>query len=101
MQVGVEVGIGGWIVSRLTCLLRDAHLSQVTFIINERQGPTSSGYISSGYFAGRSCGLKRTLTHLRSCCWPLGFDPSDLPGRTIAELVRLTPQINNNRAVYL
>lgn len=101
MQVGVEVGIGGWIVSRLTCLVNDAHIFQVTFIINERQGPTSSGYISSGYFAGGVCDLDSTLTRLRSCCWTLGFDPSDLPGRTIAHLVRLTSQINNNRAVYL
>ncbi|RSH89681.1 hypothetical protein EHS25_002232 [Saitozyma podzolica] len=86
IYVGVEVGIGGWIV---------------TFIINERQGPTSSGYISSGYFAGRSCDLQTKLTRLRSCCWPLGPDPSDVPGRTIPQLLKLTPQINNNRAVYL
>jgi hypothetical protein len=100
-QVGVEVGIGGWIVSRLSCLVNDAHVLQVTFIINERQGPTSSGYISSGYFNGRSCDLQTKLTRLRSCCWPLGPDPSDVPGRTIPQLLKLTPQINNNRAVYL
>ncbi|GFZ44913.1 hypothetical protein JCM24511_02639 [Saitozyma sp. JCM 24511] len=60
IYVGVEVGIGGWIV---------------TFIINERQGPTSSGYISSGYFAGLAVGR--------------------------LALIPLTSLINNNRAVYL
>ncbi|KAL5501376.1 hypothetical protein ACEPAH_8636 [Sanghuangporus vaninii] len=39
--VGTEVSIGGWIV---------------TFIIQERNGGTSSGYISSGFFAGLTIG---------------------------------------------
>lgn len=39
--VGVEVSIGGWIV---------------TFIINERGGGPSSGYVSTGYYAGLSFG---------------------------------------------
>ena len=39
--VGTEVSIGGWIV---------------TFIIQERNGGSSSGYISSGFFAGLTVG---------------------------------------------
>ena len=39
--VGVEVTIGGWIV---------------TFVINERGGGPSSGYISSGFFGGLTIG---------------------------------------------
>ncbi|KAL5512758.1 hypothetical protein ACEPAG_3024 [Sanghuangporus baumii] len=39
--VGTEVSLGGWIV---------------TFIIQERNGGTSSGYISSGFFAGLTTG---------------------------------------------
>ncbi|EJC99148.1 MFS general substrate transporter [Fomitiporia mediterranea MF3/22] len=39
--VGVEVTIGGWIV---------------TFVINERGGGASSGYLSSGFFAGLTLG---------------------------------------------
>ncbi|PFH48670.1 hypothetical protein AMATHDRAFT_64868 [Amanita thiersii Skay4041] len=41
VYVGVEVTIGGWIV---------------TFIINVRHGGPSSGYISSGFFAGLMLG---------------------------------------------
>ncbi|ESK97816.1 hypothetical protein Moror_17245 [Moniliophthora roreri MCA 2997] len=41
VYVGVEVTIGGWIV---------------TFIIRERQGGPSSGYISSGFFGGLALG---------------------------------------------
>ncbi|KAK7056396.1 hypothetical protein VNI00_002950 [Paramarasmius palmivorus] len=41
VYVGVEVTIGGWIV---------------TFIIRERQGGPSSGYISSGFFGGLAAG---------------------------------------------
>ncbi|KAF9051744.1 MFS general substrate transporter [Panaeolus papilionaceus] len=41
VYVGVEVTIGGWIV---------------TFIIQERQGGPSSGYISSGFFGGLTIG---------------------------------------------
>ncbi|PPQ74073.1 hypothetical protein CVT24_012943 [Panaeolus cyanescens] len=41
VYVGVEVTIGGWIV---------------TFIIQERQGGPSSGYISSGFFGGLTVG---------------------------------------------
>lgn len=39
VYVGVEVTIGGWIV---------------TYVIDERGGGPSSGYISSGFFAGWS-----------------------------------------------
>ncbi|PIL35311.1 MFS general substrate transporter [Ganoderma sinense ZZ0214-1] len=39
--VGVEVTIGGWIV---------------TFVINERRGGPSAGYISSGFFGGLTVG---------------------------------------------
>lgn len=38
VYVGVEVTIGGWIV---------------TFLINERGGGKSAGYVSSGFFGGR------------------------------------------------
>ncbi|ESK90172.1 hypothetical protein Moror_7761 [Moniliophthora roreri MCA 2997] len=41
VYVGVEVTIGGWIV---------------TFVIRERQGGPSSGYISSGFFGGLTFG---------------------------------------------
>lgn len=41
IYVGVEVTIGGWIV---------------TFMINERGGGPSSGYVSSGFFAGLALG---------------------------------------------
>ncbi|KAF9528651.1 MFS general substrate transporter [Crepidotus variabilis] len=41
IYVGVEVTIGGWIV---------------TFIINERGGGHSAGYISSGFFGGLTVG---------------------------------------------
>ncbi|KAL6302999.1 MFS general substrate transporter [Sparassis latifolia] len=41
VYVGVEVTIGGWIV---------------TFIINVREGGPSSGYISSGFFGGLTLG---------------------------------------------
>ena len=37
VYVGVEVTIGGWIVS---------------YVIDERGGGPDSGYISSGFFAG-------------------------------------------------
>jgi fucose permease len=39
IYVGVEVTIGGWIV---------------TYIIEERGGGPSAGYISSGFFGGKS-----------------------------------------------
>lgn len=41
IYVGLEVTIGGWIV---------------TFMINERGGGASSGYVSSGFFAGLALG---------------------------------------------
>jgi fucose permease len=41
VYVGVEVTIGGWIV---------------TYIINVRGGGPSSGYISSGFFGGLTVG---------------------------------------------
>jgi fucose permease len=41
VYVGVEVTIGGWIVS---------------FIINVRGGGSSSGYVSSGFFGGLTVG---------------------------------------------
>lgn len=41
IYVGVEVTLGGWIV---------------TFIIRERQGGPSAGYISSGFFGGLTLG---------------------------------------------
>ena len=41
IYVGVEVTIGGWIV---------------TFLINERGGGPSAGYISSGFFGGLTLG---------------------------------------------
>jgi fucose permease len=41
IYVGVEVTLGGWIV---------------TYIIRERQGGPSSGYISSGFFGGLTLG---------------------------------------------
>ncbi|PVF98696.1 MFS general substrate transporter [Serendipita vermifera] len=41
IYVGVEVTIGGWIV---------------TFMINERGGGPSSGYVSSGFFGGLALG---------------------------------------------
>ncbi|KIY70509.1 MFS general substrate transporter [Cylindrobasidium torrendii FP15055 ss-10] len=41
IYVGTEVTLGGWIV---------------TFIINERSGGKSSGYISSGFFGGLTVG---------------------------------------------
>ncbi|KAG2008461.1 MFS transporter [Coprinopsis cinerea AmutBmut pab1-1] len=41
IYVGVEVTLGGWIV---------------TFIIRERSGGSSSGYISSGFFGGLALG---------------------------------------------
>jgi fucose permease len=41
VYVGVEVTIGGWIV---------------TYIIEERNGGPSSGYISSGFFGGLTLG---------------------------------------------
>ncbi|KZV76126.1 MFS general substrate transporter [Peniophora sp. CONT] len=41
IYVGVEVTLGGWIV---------------TFIIRERAGDSSSGYISSGFFGGLAIG---------------------------------------------
>ncbi|KAG6812461.1 hypothetical protein H0H92_002726 [Tricholoma furcatifolium] len=41
IYIGVEVTLGGWIV---------------TFIINERGGGHSSGYISSGFFGGLTLG---------------------------------------------
>lgn len=48
IYVGVEVTLGGWIV---------------TFIINERHGGPSAGYISSGFFGGLTVG-RMTLTWL-------------------------------------
>ena len=41
LYVGVEVSIGGWIV---------------TFIINERSGGRNSGYVSSGFWGGLTLG---------------------------------------------
>ncbi|KAJ8453989.1 hypothetical protein ONZ45_g19482 [Pleurotus djamor] len=41
IYIGVEVTLGGWIV---------------TFIINERDGGPSAGYISSGFFGGLTLG---------------------------------------------
>ena len=41
IYVGVEVTLGGWIV---------------TFVVRERQGGPSSGYISSGFFGGLALG---------------------------------------------
>lgn len=45
VYVGIEVTIGGWIV---------------TFLINERGGGPSAGYVSSGFFAGSSIATKLT-----------------------------------------
>ena len=41
LYVGVEVCIGGWIV---------------TFVINERSGGRNSGYVSSGFWGGLTLG---------------------------------------------
>ena len=41
LYVGVEVSIGGWIV---------------TFVINERSGGRNSGYVSSGFWGGLTLG---------------------------------------------
>lgn len=51
VYVGTEVTIGGWIV---------------TFLIDERGGGASAGYVSSGFFAGWSvsCGARLKLIHI-------------------------------------
>ena len=49
VYVGVEVTIGGWIV---------------TFIIDVRGGGASSGYISAGFFGGQQQLFSRFLVQL-------------------------------------
>ena len=59
VYVGVEVTIGGWIVS---------------YVIDERGGGPDSGYISSGFFAGELswviCALGRVKVRgMNADCW--------------------------------
>ena len=59
VYVGVEVTIGGWIVS---------------YVIDERGGGPDSGYISSGFFAGELgcvvCALWRVKVRgMNADCW--------------------------------
>ncbi|KAI5897014.1 MFS general substrate transporter [Schizophyllum commune H4-8] len=59
VYVGVEVTIGGWIV---------------TYVIDERGGGPSSGYISSGFFAGLMIGRLALLwVNAKVGEWPVLF----------------------------
>ena len=65
--VGVEVTIGGWIV---------------TFVINERGGGASAGYISSGFWGGLTIGRLALLPiNKKVCFFPLilVFPPPSSP----------------------
>ena len=60
--VGVEVTIGGWIV---------------TFLVSERGGGPSAGYISSGFFGGLTIG-RVVLLPLNKKVRPLSLSPFSL-----------------------
>ncbi len=65
--VGVEVTIGGGshpISPKWTLLIRIRFMVGwiVTYVINERHGDANSGYISSGFFGGKSLRRSASLT---------------------------------------